>query len=409
MAQEFSYKAKDRTGKLFTGKIAADNESGAALFLRGQGYYILDIKAANGSGIGSFENYLKDLRRVSVKEMAYMMRQFSNMISAGIPIVRCLSILIDTMKNPKLKEAMQDVYKRVKEGEPISKSLAVHPKVFPSIMINMIEAGEVGGVLDDVLNRLAVHLEKEDKLNGKIRSAMTYPLVVMVIAVIAIFVVLIFVMPNFVKLFKDMNISLPLPTKILLGVSQFANDHVLLVLGGVIAIGIGIKAALANKKIRFVLDKYILTVPVVGVLLQKAAVARFTRTLGTLLKSGVSLLVALDVVKRTMGNLMMIDKLNSVQINVKEGMSLSKTLSSAGIFNSMVVQMVSVGEESGSLDSMLEKVADFYENDVDNMVNNLSSLLEPFILVFLAVVVGFIASAVILPLFDIITGAGQTL
>jgi type IV pilus assembly protein PilC len=238
---------------------------------------------------------------------------------------------------------------------------------------------------------------------------MTYPLVILVVAFIVILLILMFVMPTFVKLFQDMRVALPLPTKILLGLSQFLNQNILLVFGGIAAFGIGIKVALGNKKVRFAFDKYILAVPVVGVLLQKAAVARFTRTLGTLLQSGVSLLVALDVVKRTIGNSMMVERLNSVQINVKEGMSLSKTLNSAGIFNNMVVQMVATGEESGSLDSMLEKVADFYENDVDDMVNNLSSLLEPFIIVFLGVVVAFIAASIMLPLFDIISGAGQAL
>lgn len=408
MAQDFVYKAKDRTGKLLTGKIAAENEAGAAAFIREKGYFVLNIKQAKGGSSG-FENYLKNMRKVSVKEMAFMMRQFSTMISSGIPIVQCLSILIDQTANPRLKEALQDVYKRVKEGESISKALAAHPKVFPGIMINMMEAGEVGGVMDEVLNRLAVHLEKEYKMNSKVKSAMTYPMVIIAFAIIAILIILMFVMPTFVKLFTDMKIELPLPTKILLSISQFLNENMLLVFAGAIALVVGFKVALRNEKVKFAIDKYILSIPVIGVLVQKVAVARFTRTLGTLIKSGVSLLVALDVVKKTIGNALMVERLNSVQVNVKEGMGLSKTLNSAGIFNSMVVQMVAIGEESGSLDSMLEKVADFYENDVDDMVNNLSSLLEPFILVFLGVVVAFIATSIMLPLFDIITGAGQAL
>lgn len=409
MAQNFVYKAKNRTGQFLAGTILAENESAVASYVRDKGYFVINIKPEKSGGLSSFATYLQNMRKVSVKEMAILCRQFSTMIDAGMPIVSCLNILIEQTANPRLKNALQDVYKRVKEGETLSSALAVYPKIFPNIMINMMEAGEVGGVLDDVLNRLATHLEKEYKMNSKVKSAMTYPMVIITIAILSVMAILVFVMPTFVQLFANMKIELPLPTKILLFISDFLRNNIILVLLGIVGVFGGGSIAIKQKNVRIMMDTYIVRLPILGVLFQKIAVARFTRTLSTLIKSGVSLLIALDVVKKTIGNTMMEERLSRVQINVKEGMSLATTLTNSQIFNSMVVQMVAIGEESGSLDRMLEKVADFYENDVDDMVTNLSSLLEPVIIVFLGVVVAFIAVSIMLPLFDIMTGAGQTL
>lgn len=329
------------------------------------------------------------------------------MVDAGLSLVACLNILIEQSANPRLKTALQDVYKKVKEGETLSTALGQYPNIFPSIMINMIEAGEVGGVLDDVLNRLATHFEKEHKLNEKVKSAMTYPAVVMSMAFLAVTFIVTFVLPTFMQMFVGMKMELPLPTRILLGLSTFLRENALLLLIAIACMTLGIAVASRKPKVKKTIDRIILSLPILGVLARKIAIARFSRTLSTLVRGGVPILTALEVVKKTMGNLSMVDALGKAQVNVKEGIGLANTLGESKVFTPMVIQMISIGEESGSLDKMLEKVADFYESDVDDMVGRLSSIMEPLIVGILGVVIGFIVISVIIPLFDVITNVGN--
>jgi type IV pilus assembly protein PilC len=329
------------------------------------------------------------------------------MVDAGLPIVTCLGILIEQTANPKFKTVLQDVYKRVKEGETFSKSLAPYPDVFPNIMINMVEAGELGGIFDSVLERLAVYFEKEYKMRGKVKSALTYPAVIMLAAIACVVAVLVFVMPTFVAMFKEMNMELPLLTQVLIAISNTLRDQGLLILAGLVALIIAFTRAYKNRNFHRFVDKIMLKLPIFGEILKKVAVARFSRTLGTLIKSGVSLMMALDVVKKTSGNLVVFDALENARENVKEGISFSRTLSDSPIFPPMVTQMIAIGEESGAMDRMLEKIADFYESEVDDIVSRLSSILEPVIIMVLGGAVGTIIMAIMIPLFSLVSGANM--
>lgn len=405
MAKNFSYRAKDRTGQLFTGSILADSESAVAAHIREQGYFVTQIKEQKSTD--SLASLLNNLRSVNTKEIAVMCRQFATMIDAGLPLLTCLNILVEQCGSSLLKAALQDVYKVVKDGETLSRAMTMHPHVFPSVMVNMVAAGETGGVLDDILNRLAVHFEKEHKLNEKIKSALMYPAVVMVMAVMVVIFIMTFVLPTFIQMFVDMKVDLPLPTRLLLSVSNFLTGHYMVVLGTLFYGSLGLAAALKRRSIRKQMDQLILRLPIAGLLARKVAIARFSRTLSTLIRSGVPIISALDVVGKTIGNLSMEDVLLEAQSNVKEGLGLAQTLGESRIFTPMAVQMIAIGEESGALDRMLEKIADFYESDVDDMVGRLSSIMEPVVIGILGVVIGFIVVAVVLPLFDVISHVGQ--
>lgn len=403
MAQVFIYKAKDRKGRLLSGSILADNPAAVAAHVRDQGYIALQIRAQNTRSLNA---RLQELKKVKLKELAVFARQFATMLTAGIPLTSCLNILIEQTENSRLKTALQDIYKRVQDGEPLSQALASYPRIFPSIMYNMIEAGEVGGMLDNVLERLAVHFEKEHKLNEKVKSAMTYPAVVMTLAILAVIFILTFVLPTFVKMFADMKIELPLLTRILLALSGAIRDYIFIWPLAILGFIYGLLRAYRTPATRLYIDALLLRLPIIGPLARKIAIARFSRTLGTLLHGGVPILLALEVVAKTMGNAAMIQSLNTAKDNVREGLGLAQTLQASNVFTPMVVQMVAVGEESGSLDSMLEKIADFYESEVDDMVGRLSSIIEPVIVAFLGIVIGVIIVAIMLPMFDIMSGIG---
>lgn len=403
MAQVFIYKAKDRKGRMLSGSILADNPAAVAAHVRDQGYIALQIRAQNTRSLNA---RLQELKKVKLKELAVFARQFATMLTAGIPLTSCLNILIEQTENSRLKTALQDIYKRVQDGEPLSQALASYPRIFPSIMYNMIEAGEVGGMLDNVLERLAVHFEKEHKLNEKVKSAMTYPAVVMTLAILAVIFILTFVLPTFVKMFADMKIELPLLTRILLALSGAIRDYIFIWPLAILGFIYGLLRAYRTPATRLYIDALLLRLPIIGPLARKIAIARFSRTLGTLLHGGVPILLALEVVAKTMGNAAMIQSLNTAKDNVREGLGLAQTLQASNVFTPMVVQMVAVGEESGSLDSMLEKIADFYESEVDDMVGRLSSIIEPVIVAFLGIVIGVIIVAIMLPMFDIMSGIG---
>ncbi|VBB06879.1 bacterial general secretion pathway protein f signature [Lucifera butyrica] len=401
MSKTFTYKAKDRLGQVFEGSILAESEAAVAIHIREKGYFITQIREQRRTA--SLLGRLEEWQGVKIKELAVFCRQFATMVDAGVPLITCLNILIEQAGSKRLKTVLQDVYKRVREGEALSRAMADYPRVFPEIMVNMIEAGEVGGVMDDMLTRLAAHFEKEYKLNEKVKSSLTYPAVVISMAVVVVIFILTFVLPTFMNMFKNMKVELPMPTRMLLAISGFLRQDwpllIVLLLAGTIGLGFAYK----QERVRFFIDSFLLRLPVYGVLLRKIAIARFSRTLSTLVRGGVSLITALEVVKRTTGNLNMITALTRAQKDVKEGLSLANTLAACQVFTPMVVQMTAIGEESGTLDTMLEKIADFYENEVDDMVGRLSSIMEPVIVGILGVVIGFIVISIMLPLFDVIT------
>lgn len=404
MAKTFAYKAKDRNGEVLTGSILAENESAVAIHIREKGYFITQIKEEGG--VSSFNAFIDNLRSISLKEISIVCRLFATMIDAGLPLVSSLNVLIEQTDNPRIKKALQDVYKKVKEGETLSRSLGDHPSIFPGLMVNMVEAGEVGGVLDTVLNRLASHFEKEHKMNEKIKSAMTYPAVVSVMAMLSVVFILTFVLPTFVQMFDNMKMELPLLTRILLTISSVLRSYAPILVVLTVAGAYGLKLAYQREQIMQIIDALVLKIPVIGMLSRKVGIARFSRTLSTLLHGGVPIITALEVVQKTIGNHSMMKALEQAQGGIKEGMGLASSLAQSKVFTPMVVQMVSIGEESGALDKMLEKIADFYESDVDDMVSRLSSIIEPVIIGVLGVVIGLIVIAIMIPMFDVITNVG---
>ena len=404
MAKTFAYKAKDRNGETMSGSILAENETAVAIHIREKGYFITQIKEEGSSN--SLSTFVDNFKSISLKEISILCRLFATMIDAGLSLVTCLNVLIEQTDNPRIKKALQNVYKKVKEGKTLSRSLGDHPQIFPDLMINMVEVGEVGGVLDDVLNRLSDHFEKEHKMNEKIKSAMTYPTVVSVMAILTVIFILTFVLPTFVQMFNNMKMELPLLTRILLAISGFLRNYALFLIIAAIAGGYGMKLTYQQKDTKIILDDLTLKIPIIGILSRKVGIARFSRTLSTLLHGGVPIIAALEVVQKTIGNLSMIEAIEQAQNGIKEGMGLASMLAQSKVFTPMVIQMVSIGEESGALDKMLEKIADFYESDVDDVVTRLSSIIEPIIIGILGLVIGLIVISIMIPLFDVITNVG---
>ena len=405
MAIQYEYRARDSKGKLFTGLILAENEAAAAGHVRSKGMYVARIREAKSSqDIGVL---LQNMRSITTRDLAIFCRQFSTMLEAGLPVLTCLGILGEQTENPRLKDNLQKVYKNVQEGMALARSMEAQTLVFPEIMISMVEAGELGGLLDVVMQRLSIHFEKEHRLNEKVKAAMTYPLAVMGLAVVVVIFVLTFILPTFVDMFASMKVELPFLTRALLALSHFLQAQWLPLLVVAIAGSYGLLILFRYPGPRMARDRFILHMPVFGALVRKVAVARFTRTLASLIRGGVPLLSALEVVKKTTGNAMIAQTLSDSQESIKEGEDLSTRLGASRIFPPMVVQMVAVGEQSGALDTMLDKVADFYEEDAEDIVNRLSSLLEPFLIGFLGIVIGTIIIAILIPMFDVITNVNK--
>ena len=405
MARQFEYRARDARGQLFTGLILANDVASAAGHVRNKGLYVTQVKEAKSTqDIGVL---LQNLRPIKTRDMSIFCRQFATMLEAGLPILTCLGVLTEQTENLRLKDNLHEVYKSIQEGQALAGAMEARPGVFPSIMITMVAAGELGGVLDVVMQRLAVHFEKEHRLNEKVKSAMTYPLVVMAMAVVVVIFVLTFILPTFVGMFASMNAELPLLTRGLLAVSAFITNHWIGLLLLTVVCVVGMKFGMQVKSVVEMKDRMILQLPVFGPLVRKVAVARFTRTLASLIRGGVPLLSALEVVKNATGNVVISDALAASQASIKEGENLSTRLGASRIFPPMVVQMVAVGEESGELDKMLDKVADFYEEDAEDLVNRLSSLMEPFLIAFLGIVIGAIIISILLPMFDVITNMNK--
>lgn len=403
MAKKYFYKAKDQSGQMLSGCLFADSEKAVAVHIRGKGGYVLQIKEQSNS-----RNLLLTYFNIaSLRDIALLCRQLTTMLEAGVSLVVSLGVVIEQTKNIHLKAALQTVYLRVKEGQAFSQALAEHPRLFPTIMINMVEAGELGGVLGEMLERLSSYFEKEHKLNEKIKTAMTYPTVVMIMAILAISFIVTLVLPSFINLFNSMKVELPWTTRFLLGVGEFLAQWWLMLLLVMAVLSILGKIAVDRPAVKKVWGQIILRIPIVGQLVRKVAIARFSRILGTLIRSGVPLIAALDVVKKVTNNLSMTDAISNSQERLAEGVSLAATFAACNVFTPLVIQMVAVGEESGTVGKMLEKVADFYEDEIDDMAARLSSLMEPVIVGILGVLIGFIVVAMVLPLFDVITNIGN--
>jgi len=399
----FAYSGRDASGKIVKGKVDAPTESSVVGRLRSMGVAPISIKQA-GAGTGLNRDIslggLLD-KKVTIKDLAVMSRQLATMIGAGLPLLKALTILGDQSENPKLAETLQEVSTSVQSGGTFSDGLAAHPKIFPPLFINLVRAGEVGGFLETSLESVAKNYEKEVELRATIKSALTYPVVVLIMALLAVVGMILFIVPVFEDLFADLGGTLPAPTLILVTISEnmFWVGPILLV-----ALVIGAIWWRANRhtvKFRSVYEPALLKLPVFGDLFKKIAIARFARNFSTMIGSGVPILQALSIIGSTSGNWQVEQALISVQDSVRQGRSIALPLAAEPIFPMMVTQMIAVGEDSGALETMLEKIADFYDKEVQSTTEALTSLIEPLMIAFLGVVLGGMIVALYLPIFDI--------
>ena len=346
-----------------------------------------------------FENVSWLQPKIKEKDIIIFARQFSTMIDAGLPIIQCLDILHAQQENATLKRMLKDIKDSVEGGTTLADSLKRYPKYFDSLFVNMIAAGEAGGILDVILKRLAGYMEKAARLKRKVKGAMVYPAITIAVAVIVVAVILIFVIPVFQKMFKEFGSTLPTPTLIVITISDFVKSKIHWIIIAVVLFVIAFRKYYGTEKGRIVVDGVLLKLPVFGILLRKVAVAKFTRTMGTMLGSGVAILEALDIVAKTSGNRVIEKAIYSVRTGIAEGRTMADPLQSSGVFPAMVCQMIAVGESTGALDAMLEKIADFYDEEVDQAVENLTAMIEPMMIVFLGVIVGGLIVSMYLPIF----------
>ncbi|MBZ5627552.1 MAG: type II secretion system F family protein [Acidobacteriia bacterium] len=340
--------------------------------------------------------------KVATKDIAIFFRQFSVMIDAGLPLVQCLEILAANQENPAFQKALTGVRQTVEGGATLSNAMRGYPKIFDDLTTNMIEAGETGGILDIILQRLSAYVEKAVKLRSAVKSALIYPVSVISIAVLIVGALLKFVVPIFANLFTGLGVALPAPTRFVMGLSRFVSNFWWVVFAVVIALVVGVKQVRKHPKGRYVWDNMMLHLPVFGMVLRKIAVARFTRTLGTLITSGVPILEGLSITARTSGNAVLEQALMKVRKAIEEGRTIVDPLKECGVFPNMVTQMIGVGEATGAMDAMLQKIADFYEDEVDSATKDMLTLLEPVMISFLGVAVGGIVISLYMPLFSMI-------
>ncbi len=394
----YVYRGTNRTGSAVNGEQAASNKTELLNLLKRQ-----QIKVSRLSEKGKEFNFPTFKAGVKPKDLAVFTRQFSVMIDAGLPLVQCLEILAGQQENKTFETVLTATRAAVEGGATLSGAMRQHDKVFDALYVNLVEAGEAGGILDTILQRLASYIEKNVKLKRAVRSALVYPVAVLGVAAGVITLLLWKVVPIFGTLFLGLGVDLPLPTRIVIGLSNFVGSIFgLMIVVAFVGAGFAIKVWYGTEKGRFLLDGLLLKLPLVGILLRKIAVARFTRTLGTLISSGVPILEGLDITARTAGNAVIEKALNQVRTALEQGKNLADPLKETNVFPGMVTQMIGVGEQTGAMDAMLQKIADFYEEEVDAAVKDLLAALEPAMIVFLGVVVGGIVISMYLPLFSLI-------
>ena len=396
----FAYKGRDSTGKLRTGTVQAETPAQVAGKLKGMGYVPVSI-TESGAGLQREITIPGFGPKVGLKDLAVFSRQFATMIDSGLSLLRALTILTEQSENKELVRVLREVRTDVETGNSLSASMAKHPAAFPSLMVNMTKAGEVGGFLDSVLLQIAENYEAEVKLRGKVKAAMTYPVVVFIIAILAVVGMLLFIVPVFVGLFADFDSELPAPTRFLVFLSGLMKIIAPLGLIGVIALFISWPKLKHNQRVRNTLDPLKLKLPVFGALFRKIALARFARNLGTMMKSGVPILQSLDIVADTTGNVVLERAVRAVQNSVRQGEALAAPLTNHSVFPPMVVQMMSVGEDTGALDSMLHKIAEFYDQEVEATTEALTALIEPLMIVVIGAIIGAMIVALYMPIFSL--------
>lgn len=406
----FKYKGRNREGKIVSGTLEAGSPGEVASIIRGQGIFATDIVEVKGTtgkkhlklpiNISELSGKTKLIGtpKVKLRDLATFSRQLATLLNSGIPLISCMNIARNQAENKVLRKALGDITVSLEEGNTLADSFARFPGLFPEIFIFMVEAGELGGVLDEVLERLAEHFEREHEVNEKVKSAITYPIIVLVFAVLAVSFMLTFVLPKIIAVIQGMGVPLPLPTRIVMAVSGFFINYWYLIPFMIILLALVFKYIKSQPRGRQTLDQMALKIPVFGPVYQKIIVARFCRTLGTLLKGGVPIIQALEVVKKSTGNVIIEQAVTNAQESVRNGEELSKLIAECGVFPPMVTRMMAVGEETGALDTLLERVGVYYDKEVGIVVGRLSSVIEPMLIVLLGGIVGFIILAVMLPM-----------
>jgi len=395
----YVWEGRTRQGTLKKGTLEAVNEAAVMAQLRAQLIAPVTVKTKPKDVM----EYLPFLQRgPKTRDLVIFTRQFATMIDAGLPLVQCLDILANQQPNQVFRNVLKTVKSDVEQGSTFADALRKHSRVYDELYVNLVQAGEVGGILDTILNRLAIYLEKADALKRKVKGAMVYPVTVLVVAIGVLVLLLVKVIPVFEKMFKDFGSQLPGPTQTVVNLSHFMQSYILYMLAAVVGVAIAfVQARRRSPTFRYRSDAVFLKLPVFGPLLKKVAVARFSRTLSTMISSGVPILDALEIVARTAGNKVIEAALMRTRSSISEGKTIAEPLGESGIFPGMVVQMVAVGEQTGAMDAMLSKIADFYDDEVDNAVDALTALMEPMMMVFLGGSIGSILIAMYLPIFKI--------
>ncbi len=395
----YTYRVKNESGRIFTGEARVDKEADLTAMLLERGYTPVEIKERNAlTDITQIKIFQK---RVKVKDLAVFCRQFSIVLEAGVPISVSLEVLKEQTVNPTLKRCITDVSDDIKKGISLSSSMRKHSDIFPEILVNMVESGEISGQLDRVFIRMADHFEKEFKLNQKIKGAMIYPIIVLSVAVIVVIILMTFVVPTFSKTLLSMDVEMPLNTRILMAISNFFVSFWWLILAVIIGLVLFLRSYAKSDPGKRLLGKLAIKLPVLKHVTRNVMTARFTRTLGTLTASGVLLIQAMEIVQKVLGNAIIAEKLDDVIGEIKRGRGLTQPLSGVKYFPPMVISMVRIGEESGDLDFALGKCADFYDEEVETSVQQLTAFIEPLIIIFLAVIVGFVVLSVLYPMLTI--------
>ncbi len=399
MATTFVWKGRSPNGELLSGEYQAETKEDLVSHLRKRKIIITSMRE---KAKGSLNIKLPGQDRVSVKDIGVFTRQFATMINAGLPMVQCLDILAQQTEKEFFRTSIAKLMSDVEGGSTLAESMGRNPKVFSTLYVNMVEAGEAGGILDVILVRLATFLEKLDQLQRKVKSALTYPSVVAFVAIMATCFMLIFIIPTFAKMFTDFGGQLPTPTRIVMGLSDFLRGYWWLIIAGITAFVVALQRYYRTENGRLVIDKLLLRIPVLGTVIRKGAVARFTRTLGTLISSGVPILSGLEITARTAGNRVVENAVIATRESISQGNTIAEPLRASGVFPPMVTQMIAVGEQTGALDEMLEKIATFYDSEVDTAVDALTAIIEPVMIVVMGTVVGGMLVAMYLPMFKLV-------
>ena len=399
---KFVWEAKTRTGAVQKGITDAPDAASVEAQLRKAGMQGITVKEeSKGFKLPSFGG-----GKIETKDLVVFTRQFATMIDSGLPLVQCLDILSSQQEKPAFKEILLKVKESVESGSTFADALGKHPKAFDALYVNLVAAGEIGGILDTILNRLAAYIEKAMKLKKQIKGAMVYPTTIMSIAVIVVGVILVFVIPTFAKMFAEFGGELPAPTRFVIALSNFLIKYIIVIIALFFIISAVIKKYYATPAGRKQIDGLALKLPIAGPLIRKVSVAKFTRTLGTMISSGVPIMDGLEIVAKTAGNVIVEEAIYGVRQAISEGKTMAEPLQACGIFPPMVVQMIAVGEATGAMDAMLNKIADFYDDEVDDAVSAMTAMMEPLLMVFLGTTVGGLVVAMYLPIFKMASAVG---